>query len=224
MKKKLGKFLAAIGFFAVLAGGLSAGAAPQAKSAGLGSSAVLSKLDLTGGGVFAAVPSAFDIQAPASVPGAPVPTVAAPAAADNGRQAPDWSFTPGRLCTASDSDFKEYRYAEHIPYCNRNVTQQMKQEVAAHYGVPQSDWPKYEFDHLIPLCIGGNSHVENLWPQPRGQNGGSDEKDKLELDLYKQMVAGTITQAEAVRQTYAWFGVAPQMRSMPSTAVAAVSR
>lgn len=220
MKKELGKFLAAAGLFAVLAGGLPAAATPQARPAGIDSSAVLSKLDLSKAGVFAHAPSVSDLQAPASVPGAPVPSAPTAAAAGNGRQAPDWSFTPGRLCATSDPDFKEYRYAEHIPYCNRNVTQQMKQEVAAHYAVPQSQWSSYEFDHLIPLCIGGNSHVENLWPQPRGQNGGSDEKDKLELDLYKQMVAGTITQAEAVRQTYAWFGISPQLRGAPAAAVA----
>jgi tyrosine-protein phosphatase SIW14 len=128
------------------------------------------------------------------------------------RKQPDWSFTPGRLCTPQDPDFKEYRYTEHIAYCNRNVTQQMKQEVGAHYGIPQSEWSNYEFDHLIPLCIGGNSHVENLWPQPRGQSNGSDDKDRLENQLYKQMLAGTITQAEAVKQIYAWFGADPQLR------------
>src|SRR6202007_2139707 len=47
------------------------------------------------------------------------------------RVAPDSSYTPGHLCSPSDPNFKEYRYAEHIPYCNRNVTQQMKLTIAA---------------------------------------------------------------------------------------------
>ena len=121
------------------------------------------------------------------------------------RAAPDPAFTPGHLCTPTDPNFKEYRYPEHIAYCQRNVTQQMKQQVAAHYGIAQADWANYEFDHLLPLAIGGDSSVDNLWPQPRGNPDGSDGKDKLELDLYNQMKAGTITQAEAVRRTYAWF-------------------
>lgn len=134
----------------------------------------------------------------------------------DGRSEPDWGFTPGRLCTADDPDFEQYRYAERIPYCRRDVTYEMKKEVAAHYGVPQSDWHNYEFDHLIPLAIGGNSRVENLWPQPRGQQD-SDGKDKLEFSLYRQLEAGQITQAEAVRQIYAWFGRQPQPPLAPPT-------
>ena len=128
---------------------------------------------------------------------APIP-LKAPSAA------PDFSYTPGHLCSSTDSNFKEYRYPEHIPYCNRNVTPQMKVAVAQHYGVPEADWSGYEFDHLIPLAIGGDSSLDNVWPQPHGPDA-SDGKDKLENTLYGEMVAGTITQAEAVRQIYAWF-------------------
>jgi hypothetical protein len=137
----------------------------------------------------------------------PVPT---PHAGGGGpRATPDWSFTPGKLCSPSDPGFSEYRYAENIPYCTRNVTEQMKQEVGAHYGVPQSEWSGYEFDHLIPLSIGGDSHVDNLWPQPHG--GGSSDpdgsygKDKLEMQLYLQMKAGSMKQAEAIQQIQLWF-------------------
>jgi len=229
MKIILKMLLAAVGLSVVLAGGLPAVAAPQDKPAGLDSAAILStlsKLDLSGNGIFADAPSFSDIQAPAAVPGAPLPGAAAKPAGENDRSAPDWSFTPGRLCKVSDPDFKEYRYAEHIPYCRRDVTSQMKQEVAAHYNVPQSDWSNYEFDHLIPLCIGGDSRVDNLWPQPHNPSGsdGSEAKDKLEDELYHQLAAGTITQADAVRQIYAWFGVAPQLPNMPGPAVMTAAR
>ncbi len=122
-----------------------------------------------------------------------------------GRARPDSSVTPGGLCTASDPNFKEYRYPEHIAYCQRHVTQAMKRQVAAHYGIPQAEWGNYEFDHLIPLAIGGDSSVTNLWPEPNADNEGESGKDRLELKLYYQMKAGTVTQAEAVRQIYAWF-------------------
>jgi hypothetical protein len=121
------------------------------------------------------------------------------------RVEPDSSYTPGHLCSPSDPNFKEYRYAEHIPYCNRNVTQQMKLTIAQHYGVPQADWNGYEFDHLIPLAIGGDSSIDNLWPQPHGDPDGSNGKDKLEDLLYREMAAGTVTQAQAVQQIYGWF-------------------
>ena len=133
---------------------------------------------------------------------------------------PDWSYTPGRLCTPQDPDFQEYRYAEHIAYCKRNVTQQMKQQVADHYGVPKSEWSSYEFDHLIPLCIGGDSHIDNLWPEPNEQNDGANSKDKLENELYQEMKAGTVTQAEAVRQIYAWFGRQPALKKFLPAAYA----
>ncbi len=141
--------------------------------------------------------------APAVTAAAIQPRASSPSAPD---AQPDWNFTPGRLCNESDADFEDHRYPSQIAYCKRHVTLAMKQEVAAHYGVPQSEWPNYEFDHLIPLAIGGNSHVENLWPEPQSQNQGANSKDKLEYNLYLQLNAGKITQAEAVRQIYAWFG------------------
>jgi hypothetical protein len=121
------------------------------------------------------------------------------------RVTPDSSYTPGHLCQPSDPNFKEYRYKEHIPYCNRNVTDEMKTTIAAHYGVPQSAWSGYEFDHLIPLAIGGDSSIDNVWPQPHGDPDGSNGKDKLEDLMYQKINAGSITQAEAVQQIYGWF-------------------
>jgi len=139
----------------------------------------------------------------AVVPFAPNPS------AQSARVSPDSSYTPGHLCSPSDPNFKEYRYAEHIPYCNRMVTQQMKTDIAAHYGVLQSAWSNYEFDHLIPLAIGGDSSIDNIWPQPHqpGSPDGSEGKDRLEEQLYLQMKAGSIQQADAVKQIYAWFTV-----------------
>ena len=121
------------------------------------------------------------------------------------RATPDSSYTPGHLCDPRDPNFKEYRYAERIPYCGRNVTQQMMLAVARHYGVPQTDWSGYEFDHLIPLAIGGSSSIDNVWPQPHGDPDGSNGKDKLEYLLYSKLAAGAITQAEAVARIYDWF-------------------
>lgn len=141
----------------------------------------------------------------------PVPTLPAagpvappPAPISILRVRPDASKTPGRLCTTDDPDFLEFRYPERIPYCRRNVSQEEKARVAAAYGVPRDRWSDYEFDHLIPLAIGGSSQDDNIWPQPRGADE-SDGKDKLEYSLYQQLAAGAITQADAVRRMMAWF-------------------
>ncbi|MFA5139201.1 MAG: hypothetical protein WC728_08200 [Elusimicrobiota bacterium] len=117
---------------------------------------------------------------------------------------PDWSATPGKLCTTSDKDFSEYRYPERIPYCKRNVPKSVKLQVAARYGVPEDQFSKYQFDHLINLSIGGSNSPDNLWPEPLGSDEANG-KDKLEYEVYQQLAAGTITQAEAVRRIYAWF-------------------
>ncbi|NNN05163.1 MAG: hypothetical protein HKL90_04610 [Elusimicrobia bacterium] len=124
------------------------------------------------------------------------------------RVEPDLSFTPGHLCSASDPNFDGYRYPEQIAHCRRNVTEQMKATIAAHYGIARSDWGNYEFDHLIPLAIGGDSSIDNLWPQPHGNPDGSQGKDRLEDQLYHEMVAGSVTQAAAVQQIFAWFNPA----------------
>ena len=115
---------------------------------------------------------------------------------------PDSGMTPGVLCTEDNPDFQEYRYAEQIPYCKRNVPHAEKVKIAAAYGgIPQSEWPKYEFDHLIPLAAGGSSDIGNIWPQPLAE---AHEKDKVEEAVYLGMKNGTMTQAEGVQKIQDW--------------------
>lgn len=117
---------------------------------------------------------------------------------------PDWGITPGRLCTTEDPDFAEYRYAERVPYCKRNVSVAKKKRVAQQYGVPWENASRYEFDHLIPVCVGGSSQEDNLWPQPRG-DAEADGKDKVEAQVCAKLRAGTMTQAQAVKTVLDWF-------------------
>ncbi len=115
---------------------------------------------------------------------------------------PNHALTPGKICTPTDADFYGYRYKEHIAFCTRDITVEEKQKVANQYGgIPQSQWSNYEFDHLIPLSIGGSNDSTNLWPQPIAE---AKIKDKLEEQLYLQMSAGTITQAAAVKKINDW--------------------
>lgn len=188
----------------------------QAPAAALNSAALIERVSAIGAELSpgAVVPAAVP---PPAIPN-PATTSPAPTGPSvQGRTLPDYSYSPGKLCTATDPDFKERRYPEQIAYCQRHVTKNMKLQVAAHYGIQQSDWPNYEFDHLIPLGIGGNSSIENLWPQPRGQDE-ADGKDVLENRLYQQMRDGVITQAEAVRQNYAWFEEVMRKRALAAPA------
>jgi hypothetical protein len=117
---------------------------------------------------------------------------------------PSSTYTPGVLCTTSDKDFSTLRYAEQIPYCTRNVSSSLKDQVAAEYGVAKANYSSYEFDHWYPLAIGGSNNIKNLWPQPNSENSGSNSKDALEDRLYNAMNAGTMTQKQAVAAINAW--------------------
>ena len=114
---------------------------------------------------------------------------------------PDAAKTPGILCTTSDPNFQKLRYPERIPYCVRNIGMAEKRQVAAAYGVPESDFNQYEFDHFIPLSIGGSDDPRNLFPQ---RLDAAHEKDALEMQLFSKMAAGTIKQATAVALIRAW--------------------
>lgn len=116
---------------------------------------------------------------------------------------PDPKLTPGVLCTEKDQNFSVLRYAEKIPYCNRNVSEDEKLKIAKEYGnIPKAKWKLYEFDHLIPLCAGGSDDIGNLWPQPISE---AKEKDKVEDFVCAQMKAGKMTQAQAVQKIRDWF-------------------
>lgn len=82
-------------------------------------------------------------------------------------QGPDRRITPGSLCDRPT----QYRYPEHIAYCERDVTTQTKNDVFATYRnelgfkLDLRNRSNYKIDHFIPLCAGGSNHEDNLWPQ-----------------------------------------------------------
>ena len=115
---------------------------------------------------------------------------------------PDWSRTPGVLCTVHDPDFDGFRYPAKIAHCGRSVSAAEKRRVAQIYGIPQSQWNNYEFDHLIPLNAGGSNDIGNIWPQPILE---AKQKDVVEQKVFNGLSAGTMTQAQALQLIRAWF-------------------
>jgi hypothetical protein len=73
-----------------------------------------------------------------------------------------------------------------------SVTEPQKLESMKLYGFNDST-SNYEFDHLIPLEIGGApDDVKNLWPEPHYTNPSSFDKDRFENYLHKQVCSGAL--------------------------------
>ena len=85
----------------------------------------------------------------------------------------------------------------------RDVPVKLKREVWHDYGYDTTVGPydahhkDYEFDHLIPNCLGGASVKENIWPQPLAGPWNAHDKDKLERCVRWQVLPHKITLAQA---------------------------
>jgi len=87
----------------------------------------------------------------------------------------------------------------------RNVTAAEKKEVMRRYGLPPSELPNVEIDHLISLEIGGSNDPANLWPQyyeaAEGQADylGARAKDVVETHLHREVCEGKLALVDAQR-------------------------
>lgn len=113
---------------------------------------------------------------------------------------PDPQETPGSLCTVHHRDYSEDRYPEKIPYCTRNVSSSTKKSIYRVYGIPSHCTNRYTIDHLIPLSLGGDNSVRNLWPE---HNYVKATRKDLEMKLFTAINNGQIRQREAVDRIYA---------------------
>ncbi len=118
---------------------------------------------------------------------------------------PDPQCTPGaifpdatvaQICTAG--------YSSKV----RNVTDSVKNQVYAEYGIASHQPGEYEVDHLISLELGGSNDIANLWPEPADPRPGFHEKDKIENYLHDQVCSGAITLQQAQSQiAHDWLSV-----------------
>jgi len=79
----------------------------------------------------------------------------------------------------------------------RNVPFSEKDQVYAEYGVFQHSPGQYEVDHLVPLELGGNNDIANLWPEAAYPKPGFHEKDQVENYLHDQVCSGAMPMKEA---------------------------
>lgn len=83
----------------------------------------------------------------------------------------------------------------------RHTTAAMKREVYRRYGLEGPNDPVCssgcEVDHLIPLTLGGDDVVANLWPEPAEPLPGFHQKDKLEVLLHRLVCKGLMELIDA---------------------------
>ncbi|MDE1843555.1 MAG: hypothetical protein KGH95_07905 [Thaumarchaeota archaeon] len=117
---------------------------------------------------------------------------------------PDPNCTPGAIDPRVTQDNIDSTIC--VPGYTKTVrppvsyTEPLKLKMMDAYGF--TDSPKnYEFDHLIPLEVGGNpTDIKNLWPEPHDTTPDSFDKDKFENYLHEQVCSGAMDLATAQNQ------------------------
>jgi len=85
----------------------------------------------------------------------------------------------------------------------RRVTSKTAQQVYNNYGVNSRVTGEYEMDHIIPLELGGDNEIANLYPQPQLPLPGFKQKDKVE-NCFHRMVCNNeldIQKAQLIMST-----------------------
>jgi hypothetical protein len=106
---------------------------------------------------------------------------------------PDPHLTPGTATAGvSLTSICENTYAASIP----RVPDATARQVFARYHISYNDRASYELDHLIPLELGGDNSIRNLWPE---EGPSPNSKDYLEIRLHNQVCKNKLSLSEAQR-------------------------
>jgi hypothetical protein len=115
---------------------------------------------------------------------------------------PDPSCTPGSIDGNVTQDNIQSTIC--VPGYSSSVrppvsyTEPLKLESIKQYGYNDTSPSDYEFDHLIPLELGGNpTATSNLWAEPHYGTYTSYEKDGFENYLHGQVCGGQLNLADA---------------------------
>jgi hypothetical protein len=109
---------------------------------------------------------------------------------------PDAACTPGAVMPGVDLGAICHQSTRE----RRRVDARVHREAFAAYGI-RTPPPRgaFEVDHLIPLELGGDNTLENLWAQPASPRPGFHEKDHVEVYLHREVCSGRMALADAQR-------------------------
>jgi hypothetical protein len=94
---------------------------------------------------------------------------------------PDDRLTPGAVATSDPDEICNRGYSERQRVYERegpDAYYRMAAAVFARYGIAWTDRHAYELDDRIPLCLGGQQTLANLWPEKLDQ---ARVKDDIEV-------------------------------------------
>jgi hypothetical protein len=81
-----------------------------------------------------------------------------------------------------------------------SLTDRIKREQMAAYGLQGEPPSGYELDHLISLELGGApADVANLWPEPWTGDTNAHHKDAVETHLKREVCNGALSLSDAQR-------------------------
>jgi len=84
---------------------------------------------------------------------------------------------------------------------SRTVTDQVRRDVLARYGMEHAPSDRYELDALVTLELGGTVEPANLWPQPYASTlWNAHVKDALERLLAQEVCEGRVQLSQAQRE------------------------
>lgn len=144
---------------------------------------------------------------PATRPAVAAPSPAAPESGYNPPKAakssgcvargalPDPECTPGAVMTA---DLEVICHQS--TFGRRHVPASVHRAAFTNYGFSYPQAPgAFEVDHLIPLELGGDNTIDNLWPEAASPGPGFGEKDRVENYLHMRVCDGSMSIRDAQR-------------------------
>lgn len=106
---------------------------------------------------------------------------------------PDTECTPGAVFpNLTKKDICWSGYSASV----RDVPESLKNKIYKSYNVIKVPYEN-ECDHLVPLSIGGNNDISNLWIQKYNMTLGAYDKDKIENCFHRMVCDGTLDLREA---------------------------
>lgn len=109
---------------------------------------------------------------------------------------PDSKCTPGGVTTTNVTQLCRSRKGTTFSKDSRNLIPAVKDIVRSDYGLTSQDTKGWQFDHLVPVSLGGTNAPVNIWPQEHYQ-----QKDRLDYAAWRQVCRVEFPRDPAKAQT-----------------------